>query len=102
MIPVPAGAHVWIAAGHTDMRKGFDGLASMTKLRPLTTAQKTDAAGNRRLHRLDRFATGDDAPPLLLFLAFGVDLKSAKNCLRRLHGRLMLISGNGCVAIDVK
>ena len=27
MISVPAGAHVWIAAGHTDMRKGFDGLA---------------------------------------------------------------------------
>ena len=27
MIPVPSGAKVWIAAGHTDMRKGFDGLA---------------------------------------------------------------------------
>jgi transposase len=27
MIPVPAGTQVWLAAGHTDMRKGFDGLA---------------------------------------------------------------------------
>lgn len=27
MIPVPAGTKVWLAAGHTDMRKGFDGLA---------------------------------------------------------------------------
>ena len=27
MIPVPASARVWLAAGHTDMRKGFDGLA---------------------------------------------------------------------------
>jgi transposase len=27
MIPVPAGTRVWIAAGFTDMRKGFDGLA---------------------------------------------------------------------------
>ena len=27
MIAVPSGAHVWISAGHTDMRKGFDGLA---------------------------------------------------------------------------
>lgn len=27
MIPVPAGTRVWIAAGVTDMRKGFDGLA---------------------------------------------------------------------------
>jgi hypothetical protein len=27
MIPVPAGVRVWLAMGHTDMRKGFDGLA---------------------------------------------------------------------------
>jgi transposase len=27
MIPVPSGARVWLAAGHTDMRRGFDGLA---------------------------------------------------------------------------
>jgi transposase len=27
MIPVPAGVRVWLATGHTDMRKGFDGLA---------------------------------------------------------------------------
>jgi len=27
MIPVPNGARVWLAAGHTDMRKRFDGLA---------------------------------------------------------------------------
>jgi transposase len=27
MIPAPSGARVWLAAGHTDMRKGFDGLA---------------------------------------------------------------------------
>jgi transposase len=27
MIPVPAGVKVWLAAGHTDMRKGFQGLS---------------------------------------------------------------------------
>ena len=27
MIPVPASVRVWLATGHTDMRKGFDGLA---------------------------------------------------------------------------
>ena len=27
MIPVPSGVQVWLASGHTDMRKGFDGLA---------------------------------------------------------------------------
>jgi hypothetical protein len=27
MIPLPAGCRVWIAAGHTDMRRGMQGLA---------------------------------------------------------------------------
>jgi transposase len=27
MIPIPAGVHVWIATGATDMRRGFNGLA---------------------------------------------------------------------------
>ena len=31
MIPVPSGARVWLATGHTDMRKGFDGLALMVQ-----------------------------------------------------------------------
>ena len=33
MIPVPSGARVWLAAGHTDMRKGFDGLALLCRRR---------------------------------------------------------------------
>src|SRR5450631_3837447 len=28
MIGLPANTRVWIAAGHTDMRRGFDGLAA--------------------------------------------------------------------------
>ena len=31
VIPVPAGARVWLATGHTDMRKGFDGLAALVQ-----------------------------------------------------------------------
>jgi transposase len=31
MTPVPAGVRVWLAAGHTDMRKGFDGLALLVQ-----------------------------------------------------------------------
>ena len=27
MIPVPTGVRVWLATGHTDMRKGFASLA---------------------------------------------------------------------------
>jgi transposase len=30
-IPIPSGARVWLAIGHTDMRKGFDGLALMAQ-----------------------------------------------------------------------
>lgn len=31
MIGLPAGTQVWLAAGHTDMRKGFDGLSALAK-----------------------------------------------------------------------
>jgi transposase len=31
MIPVPSGTQVWLATGHTDMRKGFDGLALLVQ-----------------------------------------------------------------------
>ena len=27
MIPVPSAARVWVASGHTDMRRGMNGLA---------------------------------------------------------------------------
>ena len=33
MIGLPSGARVWLAAGHTDMRKGFDGLATAAQER---------------------------------------------------------------------
>jgi transposase len=29
MISLPSGARVWLACGHTDMRKGMDGLAKL-------------------------------------------------------------------------
>ena len=31
MIGLPCGTRVWIVAGHTDMRKGFDGLAALVQ-----------------------------------------------------------------------
>ena len=31
MIPVPTGVRVWLATGHTDRRKGFDGLALLVQ-----------------------------------------------------------------------
>jgi transposase len=31
MIAFPAGVRVWLATGHTDMRRGFDGLALMVQ-----------------------------------------------------------------------
>jgi transposase len=41
MIPIPSGARVWLVTGHTDMRKGFDGLALIV--------QETNAAAGRKL-----------------------------------------------------
>jgi transposase len=32
MIAPPSGVRVWLAAGVTDMRKGFDGLAALVQL----------------------------------------------------------------------
>ena len=40
MIPVPAGVRVWLATGHTDMRRGFPGLA----LQVQETLQASDDA----------------------------------------------------------
>ena len=31
MIPIPSGVQVWLASGHTDMRKGFDGLHGLVR-----------------------------------------------------------------------
>ena len=31
MIPVPSNVRVWLATGHTDMRKGFEGLHGMVR-----------------------------------------------------------------------
>lgn len=31
MIGLPTSTRVWIVAGHTDMRKGFDGLSAMVQ-----------------------------------------------------------------------
>ena len=31
MIGLPSNTRVWLVAGHTDMRKGFDGLAAMVQ-----------------------------------------------------------------------
>jgi len=32
MIALPAGVQVWLAAGQTDLRKGFDGLAALVQM----------------------------------------------------------------------
>lgn len=29
---IPSGARIWLVAGHTDMRKGFDGLAALVQV----------------------------------------------------------------------
>ena len=45
MIPMPSGVRVWIAAGHTDMRRGMQGLALQVQ-----EQLKRDPALRRSLH----------------------------------------------------
>ena len=35
MIALPSGTRIWLAAGATDMRKGFDGLAALVRRPPV-------------------------------------------------------------------
>jgi transposase len=42
MISVPAGAHIWIAAGVTDLRRGFAGLSAVAQ----TVLQQDPFAGH--------------------------------------------------------
>jgi transposase len=42
MILVPAGAHIWIAAGVTDLRRGFTGLSAVAQ----TVLQQDPFAGH--------------------------------------------------------
>jgi len=46
LIPVPAGVRVWLATGHTDMRRGFPGLA-------LLVQETLNAASDDAKPRLD-------------------------------------------------
>ena len=49
MIPVPANTRVWLAAGVTDMRRGFTALAAqaevMLKQDPFVGTSSSSAAG---------------------------------------------------------
>ena len=41
MIPIPTGVRIWIATGHTDMRKGMQGLALLSlALPPIRSARE--------------------------------------------------------------
>ena len=54
MIPVPAGVRVWLATGHTDMRKGFDGLALIVQETLKRGSPPPRAAVKRRRAKDDR------------------------------------------------
>jgi transposase len=53
MIPLPSGTKIWLVAGITDMRNGFNGLAAkiQTTLKddrcPATSSSSGDAAAAR-------------------------------------------------------
>ena len=47
MIPTPSGGRVWIATGHTDMRRGMQGLAleRCTTILMLAISTSSEAVG---------------------------------------------------------
>ena len=45
MIPVPSGVRVWLATGHTDMRRGFPGLSLMVQGKPPPKAAYRSVGG---------------------------------------------------------
>lgn len=57
MIPVPAGVKVWLATGHTDMRKGFPGLSMMVQ----ETLKRDPMCGNLEQERCTNVGVLRDA-----------------------------------------
>lgn len=58
MIPIPTGVRVWLATGHTDMRKGFASLSLQLLYRltnqpsvPPTRASAAPASRNTDMNR---------------------------------------------------
>ncbi len=56
MIEFPAGVRVWLAAGHTDMRRGFDCLALLVQEQLKRSSSLKGWISRRNLHRL-KFAS---------------------------------------------
>ena len=48
MIGVPANTHIWIAAGVTDLRRGFTGLSALVQ----TKLEKSPMSSQARLYTL--------------------------------------------------
>ena len=52
MIPVPSGVRVWLATGHTDMRKGFASLSLQVQEVLPVVARDVQEVFRGTLHRL--------------------------------------------------
>jgi transposase len=63
MIPIPSGARVWLVTGHTDMRKGYDGLALIV--------QETITQPPAPFHVTPRGFAGPNLLAMILFEKFG-------------------------------
>jgi transposase len=95
MIPMPSGVQVWLATGHTDMRKGFDGLALAVQeklMRDPHGGQLFVFRGRRGQHATYRiqFALRDDRISLASPVranATGLSLPSRQRAEMHLHGR---------------
>jgi transposase len=84
MIPIPSGMRVWIATGHTDMRRGMNGLALQVQ-----------QALQRDPHAGDLFAFRGRRGNLIKILwhdGLGMSLYAK----RLERGKFMAVSGRRC------
>ena len=66
MIAIPGNVRVWLATGHTDMRRGFPSLARLimigaclVALDPLVQAIRAHVLSAERIHTDDRACVGE-------------------------------------------
>jgi hypothetical protein len=63
MAGLPSGTRVWVVTGHTDMRKGFDGLAAVAQTARWPTRSAAISLSSRLARRQSRGAAVGQPDP---------------------------------------
>ena len=83
MIPIPSGTRVWLATGHTDMRRGMNSLAlqvqEVLKRDPTTVRFLSSEANEASLFHCASFGSDAGQPKQLIVLITLIELRSARD-----------------------